>query len=140
MKNIIFLSVFTILLISCSKKDDDNDSQTLINCTNFRIALLNFDSEQLNLEINKLTLDLVPIPIINDEIGHLNNLNELIERLNSNCKDIIATNECYACIETNPVQSEIKIELDSLGNQIERIIDISTPEDDVLVSLRMHNN
>jgi hypothetical protein len=138
MKNIILLSIFTILLISCTKNDDDN--QMLINCDNFRIALLNFDSEQLNVEINNLTLDLVPIPVINDEIGHLKNLNELIERLNSNCKDIIATKECYACIETNPVQSEIKIELDSLGNQIERIIDISTPEDDVLISLRMHNN
>jgi hypothetical protein len=28
------------------------------------------------------------------------------------------------CIEINPVQSEIKLILDSLGNHIERIIDI----------------
>ena len=140
MKNIIFLSIFAIFLISCNKKEDDNDNQSLLNCSNFRMALLNLDSEQLNIEINKLTWDLVPISELNDEIGHLKNLNELVERLNSSCKDFIAIKECYACIETNPVQSEIKIELDSFGYQIERIIDISTPENEVLTSIGMHNN
>jgi len=138
MKNIISLSIFTLMLISYSKNDDDN--QSFISCANLRTALFNFNSEQLNIEVNKLTTDLVPTPMMNDEIGHLKNLNELIERLNTNCKAIIATKECYACIETYPVLSEIKIEIDSSGIQIERIIDISTPEDGVLMSLRMHGN
>ncbi|MDC8002089.1 hypothetical protein POV26_13665 [Aequorivita todarodis] len=138
MKKIIFTSIFIILLISCSKSDNDNDNQMLIDCANFRIALLNFDSEQLNIEVNKLTSDLAPSPDINDRIGHLKNLDILIERLNSECTDIIAAKECYACIETNPVQSEIKVKLDSFGIQIDRIIDINTSEADILKSVRVH--
>lgn len=139
MKNIILTSIFTILLISCSKKDNDDENQMLIDCTHFRVALLNFDSEQLNIEVNKLTSDLFPNPDINDRIGHLQNLNILIERLNSECTDIIATKECYACIETNPPQSEIKVKLDSFGIQVDRIIDIHTPDDDILKSSSVHS-
>ena len=74
----------------------------------------------------------------NDEFGHFNNLNTLIDRLNSNCPQIHAKKYCYACIETFPVQSEIKVEFNFLGNQIVRIIDISTPDDGILLSLRSH--
>lgn len=137
MKNKILIIHFTILLISCS---NNNDNPVEINCDKLKSALFNFDSEQLNLEINKLTQDLTPVPTPVDELGHSNNLNELIERLNSNCEDILVTKQSYACIETNPVQSEIKIELDSFGNQIERIIDILTLEDEILISLGMRNN
>lgn len=93
MKNKILIILFTILLISCS---NNNDNPVEINCDNLKSALFNFDSEQLNLEINKLTQDLTPVPTPVDELGHSNNLNELIERLNSNCEDILATKQCYA--------------------------------------------
>ena len=126
-----------ILLVGCSKNDEDND-QLEIDCNELKAALVNFNSEQLNFEINKLTQDLLPSPTQSDEIGHFNNLNTLVDRINSNCPQIIATKECYACIETIPVQSEIKVMFDSLGNQIERIIDISTPSDRILISLSSH--
>ncbi len=93
MKNKILIIHFTILLISCS---NNNDNPVEINCDKLKSALFNFDSEQLNLEINKLTQDLTPVPTPVDELGHSNNLNELIERLNSNCEDILATKQCYA--------------------------------------------
>ena len=137
MKNRIFIILLTVLLIGCSK-NDKNDDLLEIDCDELKAALVNFNSEQLNFEINKLTQDLPPSPTQSDDIGHFKNLNTLVDRINSNCPLIIATKECYACIETNPVQSEIKVMLDSLGNQIERIIDISTPRDGILISLRSH--
>ena len=109
-----------------------------IDCDELKAALVNFNSEQLNFEIDKLTQDLLPVPTQSDDIGHFNNLNTLVDRLNSNCPQIVTTKECYACIETNPVQSEIKVMFDSFGNQIERIIDISTPSAGTLISLRSH--
>ena len=126
-----------ILLIGCSKNDEDND-QLEIDCNELKAALVNFNSEQLNFEINKLTQDLLPSPTQSDDIGHFKNLNTLVDRINSNCPQFVATKECYACIETNPVQSEIKVSLDSLGNQIERIIDISSPRDGILISVKLH--
>ena len=137
MKNRIFIILLTILLIGCSK-NDNNDDLLEIDCDELKAALVNFNSEQLNFEIDKLTQDLLPVPTQSDDIGHFNNLNTLVDRLNSNCPQIVTTKECYACIETNPVQSEIKVMFDSFGNQIERIIDISTPSAGTLISLRSH--
>jgi hypothetical protein len=137
MKNKVFIIILMTLLIGCSK-NDNNDELFEIDCDELKAALVNFNSEQLNFEINKLTQDLLPIPTQSDNIGHFKNLNTLVDRINSNCPEIIATKECYGCIETNPVQSEIKVMLDSLGNQIERIIDISTPYDGILISLGTH--
>ena len=137
MKNRIFIILLTILLIGCSK-NDNNDDLLEIDCDELKAALVNFNSEQLNFEIDKLTQDLLPVPTQSDDIGHFNNLNTLVDRLNSNCPQIVTTKECYACIETNLVQSEIKVMFDSFGNQIERIIDISTPSAGTLISLRSH--
>jgi hypothetical protein len=135
MKNKVLIIILTLLLIGCN---NNNDELFEIDCDEVKAALVNFNSEQLNFEINKLTQDLLPSPAPSDDIGHFKNVNTLIDRINSNCPQIIATKECYACIETNPVQSEIKVTLDSLGNQIERIIDISTPYDGILISIRTH--
>ena len=137
MNHSIFTILLMILLIGCSKHAK-NDEPFAIDCDELEAALVSINSEQLNFEINKLTQDLLPSPTQHDEIGHADNLNTLVDRINSNCPQLRATTECYACVETIPVQSEIKVVFDSLGNQIESIIDISTPRDGILVSLRSH--
>jgi len=139
MKNKILPILFSILLFACSENDIDVD-QFNLNCETLKTALLNFNSDEINFEINKLTQDLLPTITQNDEIGHFKNLNTLIDRINSNCDDIQAVKICYACIETLPVQSEIKVEFNFQGTQIERIIDISTPNDGILLSIEAHNN
>jgi len=139
MKNKFLIITLVIFLISCSK-NDENDDQSQIDCDRLKAALVNFNSEQLNFEVNKLTEDLLPSPTQDDEIGHFINMNTLVTRLNDNCPQIRATKECYACIESIPLQSEIKVELDSSGIQIVRLIDISTPSDGILISLRSHTS
>ena len=86
----------------------------------------------------KLVTDLKPKVTANDRFGHKENLSILINRLNTQCTSINAELICYACIYTNPPQSEILVSTDSIGVTIKRIMDISTPEDAVLSCVRIH--
>jgi len=137
MNNIFFIILFAILLMGCSKNDDD---QSEVNCDKLITALLNDNSEQLNFEINKLTQDLMANPTQNDETGQLNNLNTLIDRLNSSCGGLRAVMKCYACFDTFPLQSEVKIIINNFGIEFVRLVDISTPDDGILESLRSHGD
>ena len=137
MKNIILPILFTVLLFGCSKNNVADD-QFELNCEMLKAGLLNLNSDEVNFEINKLTQDLLPTITQTDDIGHFKNLDTLIDRINSNCDEIQAVKICYACIETLPVQSEIKLEFNFQGTQIERIIDISTPDDGILLSIEAH--
>ncbi len=134
MKKVILILGIIIAFNSCNSDDDQN----IINCGLLKTGLINVNSELLNTEINKLTQDLQPISTANDVLGHSENLDELINRLNTNCNEITVSKICYACIDTLILQSEIKFILDSIGIQIERTVDILTSENDVLISIRIH--
>ncbi len=133
MKNLIYLSLFFLIISSCSNDEDDG-----IICHNFRTSLIFYLDDTASKEIRKLTDGLKSRPVDSDPIGHKVNLERLIDRMNSNCSGIIATEVCYACIPTNPWISEIKVELDSAGFNILRIIDIDTPKDKKLIFNNIH--
>jgi len=71
-------------------------------------------------------------PTAEDPIGHQANLETLIQRLNSNCNQLIASVECYACVSTFPLTSEILVEYTLNGEEKETVIDLYTPENDIL--------
>ncbi len=135
MKTTILSLVLLLLFVGCNKDDDD---MSQINCPQLQLSLINYVDEELNNEVNKLSQDLFPTPTDLDEFGQFENLKTLVERLNANCPQLRAELFCYACIETFPVQSEILVNFNFLGINYERIIDISTPDDAVLRSLRAH--
>jgi hypothetical protein len=134
MKNIgILLGIlFLVVLSSCTK-----DKIESIDCELLTEALVNYNDEILKAEVDKLTIDLKPDVGSNDIYGHSKNLNTLIDRLNTGC-NIEASLFCYACIQTLPPQSEISILVDSSGTEVCRIIDISTPEDEILKFSGIH--
>jgi len=136
MKALYFLLI-TLFLLSCDGVVD-NDKLKNIDCNNLIVGLISKNSDIVNSEINKLVIDLVPSKTDSDTFGHKENMDLLIERLNLNCNNIEAQLLCYACIKTNPPQSEIRITTDSLGTPIERIVDILTPEDAILQSVSVH--
>ncbi len=103
------------------------------------MALINYNDTIAREEMIELTHDLASEPIQSDILGHKENLDILVERLNKKCDEILASKLCYACIETNPPISEISIELDSLGTMISRVIDIDTPSNKDLKFHRIHN-
>lgn len=134
-----FILLFVACISSCDKpvEDTDNDWENL-DCGNLKTGIIDMDSEIVKSEVNKLVTDLEPVRTDSDPIGHKENLDLLIERLNTQCDNITAELICYACIETNPPQSEILVTTDSLGTGIDRVVDILTPDDDTLYCLRIH--
>jgi len=131
---ILLLIIITVsVTMSCEKTNN-----SIINCKNLKNAILNQDESAIKSEISLLTLDLKPNPTTNDEWGHLENFELLIDRLNQ-CNEINAELFCYCCIYTYPPQSEILIKTYSNGQQIQKIFDILTSKDQNLVFLSMHD-
>jgi hypothetical protein len=128
-----------ISFLSC-QKDTNMINVTWYNldCDNLRIGIINMDNDIVKLEMNKLMIDLRPKVTGNDRFGHAENLDLLINRLNIQCDNISSELICYACIETLPPQSEISVTTDSAGTMVTRVIDISTPDDDILSCVRIH--
>lgn len=139
-RNFVFILFLSACISSCDKVDDesDNDLENL-DCDNLKTGIINMDSDIVKYEINKLLIDLEPVKTDTDPIGHKENLNILIERLNTKCDNMTAEFICYACIYTNPPQSEILVTTDSVGTSINRVLDILTPDDDILYFLRIHS-
>jgi hypothetical protein len=90
------------------------------------------NSEIVETEINELCQNYPPVPTNDDLIGHENNLNSIIEELNSQCSGLIAELGCYACLESFPPQSVINFMLDSAGQSVQRHVFLFTPEVEVM--------
>ena len=124
-------------LSSCKKILDSNYYQ--VDSENLQRGIITYNSEIVCTEITKLLLDLKAKPSTEDKFGHAENLNRLIDRINNNCDNVAAELLCYACIETLPPQSELKLSTDSSGVEIARVLDISTSEVDILSCVRIHH-
>jgi len=136
MRNLIFISsvISSIFIFSCNKESEI----VSIDCGLLTQGLSSSNNEQVKIEIDKVTADLFSESTESDELGQNENIDLLIERLNSHCESIEASLVCYACIRTLIPQSEISIKFDSSSVEIERILDIRTPDDDILSYIRMH--
>jgi hypothetical protein len=117
---------------------ENTENQYLDNCSQIKKGIINMDASILSSEFSKISSDLIPKPSDIDELGHVENFDTLIARLNT-CNNISATLRCYACIKTGPPQSEIIVETDSSGTQIQRTIDILTSQDQALSFLAIHH-
>ncbi len=134
-----FILFFVASISSCDKAVDDTENDwENIDCDNLKSGIINIDSDSVRSEINKLVTDLEPVRTDSDPIGHKENLDLLIEQLNTQCDNITVKLICYACIKTWPPQSEILVTTDSLGTDINRVVDILTPDDDTLYCLGIH--
>ena len=137
MRTNVFLLLFAfsfLFLFSCEKEDKIMNP----DCANFIEALIYLKSNSVKKVIDELTLDLNPDVKEDDNWGQRENIDLLIDRLNSQCENISASLVCYACIYTLPPQSEIIISTDSSGVEIKRVIDILTPNDAILKYINVH--
>jgi hypothetical protein len=130
------LSTIFFILISCEKDGKIKN----IECENFAEALIYLQSDSVKNVISKYTFDLNPNKKENDQFGHKENVDLLIERLNGHCDNIEVILGCYACIYTLPPQSEIIILTDSSGIEIKRVVDILTPNDGILRYAGIHKD
>ena len=133
---LILSLLLALIIVSCNNRDEP-EWKTL-DCIQLETGLLNWDTDLVKSEVEKLGADLSPSPIEGDPMGHKENLDLIVERLTSQCDKIAVKVYCYACIKTNPPQSEIFLVLDSIGTEIHRVIDLSTPDDQVMTFLKVH--
>ena len=118
---------FLFTLASCEKDPFRN-----FDCSNLLAGLKENTETTVKIEIEKMTADLVPAPQPDDLTGHEMNLQILIQRINTHCSLIEASIVCYACIETYPPMSEIRLEYDLNGEKTGKTVDIVTPDDGIL--------
>ncbi len=120
-----------MLLLMLASCNENNVSPQDI--TPLEEGLLAYDSDLVDSEINKLTVDLEPKADI-----HRTNLDALVQRVENQNQRVSVINYCYACVKTLPAISEIYIEMDSLGATVSRTLDIVTPDDGLLTSSGVH--
>ena len=136
MKLIYLLS--GVLICCCSFSNCDKDEN--FTCVEFKdeVIALDPDPEQAMNYVNALLSPMFPYSTMEDPIGHEANLILFAEKLALHC-NVDVSIECYACIETFPVQSHVVVKLDSAGVMISRTLDIRTPTDDVMTLLAIHH-
>lgn len=119
----LFITILLATIISCKEDSTDLNFDSEV----FENSLVNFQIDIAASEFNKLTKDLTP-----KSDGHQSNFVVLIKRLEEQSRSLTVLNVCHGCIFTYPPISEIQVEIDSLGFQVTRNINILTPENDLL--------
>jgi hypothetical protein len=135
MKLIYLLS--GILIVCCSFSNCDKEEN--FTCVEFKDEVTSLDPDPVAATnyVNALLSPFFPSPTVEDPLGHEANLILFAENLEQHCA-IEVIIECYACIETFPVQSHVLIRLDSAGIEISRTLDIRTPADTVMTLQAIH--
>jgi len=129
----VFITMM-IVFISCDKGDPSPN----VDWNAFKIGLINEDNDIIRKEISKLLINTNPNTTGTDLIGQRLNIDKLVSEINKS-EILIADCFCYACIETYPAQSEIKITTDSARILVSHIIDILTPKDNILSYAGIHD-
>lgn len=135
---IIFLLFIIISFWVFKKSVEPLDGWEYPNCHNFKYGIINLNSDSAQYEMYKILTDHEHKRTNGDKWGYKKKINILIDEFNKSWDSINVGLFCYGYIKTLPLQSEIVLTVDSSGNMINRIIDISTPDDDMLCCMRIH--
>jgi len=120
------------LFLGCEK---DNSAR----CEGLKVAVQNDDIATVRYIVNRLAADIKmqASTTIADPEGYHNSYLMLIDRLNDEC-DMKALGVCYACIDTLPATSEIKLIIFTGSRTMTRIIDVRVDREGTLVCTNMH--
>ena len=117
------------LLIATGCRKDDMQS---VNCEKLQQAILAGNPYETETELNKI-FSALPEGPDSDE-----NFKSMTDAVSVRC-NINAVALCHSCIETNPVESEIKLSFTYAGTQKHKVIDISYAENKKYVVVGMHD-
>ena len=135
MKWLIYLFVLaSATFFGCEEK---GIAPSTLSCTGLTSALLENDAGEAGTEINPFLQQFKAKPTGDDEYGHSNTFNALVEEINA-CPSLQVNSSCYNCIYTDPPQSEIAVTVSDNGQEISRTIDLGY-QDGKLVFVRMHD-
>jgi hypothetical protein len=124
------ISFFNLLVfltfLACTK--DKNENNFGVNCDSLKTGIINLNKALIRTEVNKLLMDLSPIPTIQDPNGHLENLEKVISRMEE-CNSLSCELNCYNCFHQLTLESLITVKTDSANVLIERTLFLNTPSD-----------
>ena len=129
-KWMLFAGLLSAFTFSCHDEADNS-------CKQLREDLLLRDFPAVKAELDQWLYGNLPEPTRADPLGHEANLVDFVNRLHELC-DFDTGIGCYACIETYPLQSEVYIRLDSVGAEVQRVLDVFTPEQGSMTLRDMH--
>ena len=121
------------LLIVCQSLGCSTESN--LDCHALSEAITNGDVVAVGAEVNTILSGMKSNSIESDPLGHRENLQEVVTRLNENCENLEFSLSCYACIKTSPAMSEIAVTFP--GGDI-GMLDVWTGEDGVLEFAGIH--
>lgn len=126
------LVILSVFLAACSDNDmPDGNQSGSVDCERLIDGFLSDTNQYEYTVLDSICQTLPPMPTNNDPLGHLSNTNMLVETINQ-CAGIQLELTCYGCLESFPVQSSFRVQLDSLGSTVERFFTLFVPEDDVM--------
>jgi hypothetical protein len=131
MKKLVMPIILLISLLHhacCDKESNNLDTIQTIDCDLLNEGLIFGDEDLTEKEINELCEKYPPLPVPGDDIGHKENLDSIIDELNTQCSGFVAELGCYACLESLPPQSVIGFTLDSAGIDVKRHVHLYTPD------------
>lgn len=133
MKNHFTLYFLLICLFMACKNTEDTSvvpgDLSTIDCDNLTTALLDLNESTLESILNPELENFKLLDQDNDVCLHDNNLQAFEDLLNDNCEKITASVLCCGCIKTLPLLSEVSLQIDSLGVDVIRILDLVTPDE-----------
>lgn len=132
MRSLVFFSTLFYLGIGCTVDNPIHETKSLCD------AVATKDDMSTRMIIDELCLGYLPDATTQDALGHEKNLADLIQSINTNYPCAVASLVCYACIETNPAISEIRIDVEIDSSNYFVVIDLFTPDDDVISFSNMH--
>lgn len=132
-KYLALVAIF-MLFTSCENSTDPNT----MNCDNMVKGIIHSNLNSVKSELDVLLEDLAPKVSTDDNFGHKENITTLINLINNQCENLEVELLCYACIKTNPPQSELQFSTDSLGFQINRVVDFLTSSEDIMKIRAIH--
>ena len=127
-----FLVILTLCILAASCEKDPSN-----RCEGLKGAVQTDDLATIKEIVTRLAADLRPQPTANDPDGHRDNFYTLIDRLNGEC-DITAEALCYACVQTLPATSEIKLTIALGTHSVVRILDVRPNQSNELICSNMH--
>ncbi len=118
----VFITTFSILLLSSCSKNEASPAQEKLFCT----LVQEEEFDQTGVVINNYLESTNPNPDLEDLVSWLNSMQCVSS----------ATIICDSCIETFPPQSELEVEFKVNGKRVTKVMDILM--DDPLRFLRYH--
>lgn len=136
MKRILFFLLVLATYTGCSKSKEEASQP--INCVELKQAMINDDVASVKELINEIAAA-IKAPIgLNEFDSYKFLIDELARRIKTNCTIAIEL-VCYACIDTLPAQTEVRLKFLTSVTSIEKTLDLIVTDDGKVRCVNMHD-